>query len=46
MKHHDQKQCGEEHVYLAYISTSQSIIELCQGRGQQVLLTGVALVAY
>jgi hypothetical protein len=32
MKHHDQKQLGEEKVYLAYTSTLLSIIEGSQDR--------------
>ena len=32
MKHHDQKQVGEERVYSVYTSTAQFIIEGSQGR--------------
>jgi hypothetical protein len=32
MKHHDQKQGGEERIYVAYIATSQFIIKRNQGK--------------
>jgi hypothetical protein len=39
LKHHDQKQLGEDTVYLAYFCTSLFIIEGSQGRNSNWLRT-------
>ena len=46
MKHHDQKQHGEERVYLAYASTSLFIIEGSQDRNLEAGADAEAMEEY